>query len=86
MQLNNSLDWQKIEKDLLQTIFDLGYNRDLHRIFANIKQMITVLSQLEVESRRTKKDYLVQEQLNKINESLKQINKFIMLLRLSKPE
>ena len=86
MQLNNSLDWQQLEIELSRKILDLGYNRDLNRIFANIKTMVTMLSQLEVESRRLKNDYIVQDQLTKINESIKQLNKYIVLLKLSKPE
>jgi hypothetical protein len=86
MQLNNSLDWQQLEIELARKILDLGYNRDLNRIFANIKTMVTTLSQLEVESRRLKNDYIVKDQLTKINESIKQLNKYIVLLKLSKPE
>jgi hypothetical protein len=86
MQLNNSLDWQQLEIELSRKILDLGYNRDLNRIFANIKTMVTMLSQLEVESRRLKNDYIVQDQLTKINESIKQLNKYIVLLKLSKSE
>jgi hypothetical protein len=86
MQLNNSLDWQQLEIELSRKILDLGYNRDLNRIFANIKTMVTMLSQLEVEARRLKNDYIVQDQLTKINESIKQLNKYIVLLKLSKSE
>ena len=45
----------------------------------NIDTMITELSKIEVEARRTKRDTVVKAQLDKINEAVDTVEKWVIM-------
>jgi hypothetical protein len=82
MEIQNSLDWQKINSDLTSQLSGVGYNPDLHKMLANITKMVSELSSLEVEARRKKSTHMTQEKLNNINKAINHLEKLIIMATL----
>jgi hypothetical protein len=87
LEIKTSLDWSKTETEIrklgkLLPMFDA----DVKRILNHISTMIRELSQLEVEARNTRSpsaQRLCSQKVAKINEDLKQIQKFHLMSTLS---
>lgn len=87
LEIKTSLDWAKTEVELrklgkLLPMFDA----DVKRILTRISAMVKELSQLEVEARNTRSvssQKMCIQQATKINEELKQIQKFHLMSTLS---
>lgn len=87
LEIKSSLDWSKTETEIrklgkLLPMFDA----DVKRILNHISTMIRELSQLEVEARGTRSpsaQRLCSQKVTKINEELKQIQKFHLMSTLS---
>jgi hypothetical protein len=79
MKINNSLDWPKVRGELSTDISKLNYDPSLRLMLKNIDTMVSELSKIEVEARRTKSTYLTAAKLDKINESIDALDKFVML-------
>jgi hypothetical protein len=82
MEIQTSLDWQKINSDLTSHLSSIGYNPDLHKMLANITKMVSELSSLEVEARRKKSTHMTQEKLNNINKAINHLEKLILMATL----
>jgi len=88
LEIKNSLDWPKVESEIrklgnMMPIFEA----DTKRVIKHVSQMITELSKLEVEARNTKSKSTIkrcEEKASKINEELKQIQKFHLMSMLSR--
>jgi hypothetical protein len=83
MPIQNSLDWEKESDRLTSIISSSGYNPDLKKVFNNINGMITELSKLEVEARRTHNNLRVEECLLKINEAIDRLDKLLLIAKLT---
>jgi len=87
MKIENSLDWPKVEQELIKLGNLLpSFRHDIKRVCDNVRGEITTLSKLEVEHRRlhsnrTAKD--CQQQIDKINEILKTVSKFHLMALLA---
>ena len=87
LEIKTSLDWSKTETALrklgrLLPMFD----GDVKRILSGISTMVRELSQLEVEARSTRSpsaQRACSQKLARINEDLKQIQKFHLMSTLS---
>lgn len=77
--ITNSLDWRTVESELNSQISRIGYNLDLVKMLHNIDSMVTKLSQLEVEARRTHKTQIVNDQLQKINDAIDRLEKLLLI-------
>jgi len=82
MEIQNSLDWQKINSDLSSQLSKVGYNPDLHKMLANITKMVSELSNLEVEARRSKSSLRTQVKVNDINKAINHLEKLILMATL----
>ena len=82
MQIENSLDWQKVGIDLQSQISQLGYNADLNKMFVNIGLMVTALSKLEVEARRSKSTRVTTEKVTEINKAIDHLEKLLLMALL----
>lgn len=82
MTISSSLDWEKESDRLVGIISSCGYNPDLKKVFNNINSMITELSKLEVEARRTHNNLKVEECLIKINEAIDRLEKLLLIAKL----
>lgn len=82
MHINKATDWQSLSVSLRKQMSSIGYNPDLQKMYTNIEKMVSDLSKLEVEFRRTNKFTAVEEQLNKINNSLNHLEKLLLMAQL----
>lgn len=84
MKITSSLDWDKVETQLRTQVNSLPYNPDLRRMLNNITTMVTELSKLEVESRRTQKFSYTEPQVIKINQAIDHLEKLLLMAELMK--
>jgi len=82
MEIQNSLDWQKVSSDLSSQMAIAGYNPDLHRMLTNITKMVSELSSLEVEARRSKSTLKTQKKVDDINKAIDHLEKLILMATL----
>lgn len=82
MAISNSLGWNTIKTKLMGDIKALPYNRDLYTMLNSIDGMVSMLSRLEVEARRTKKTSLCAKQLDEINTAIEKLEQWIVLAAL----
>ena len=83
MKITNASDWQSVESELSTLIRTVNYNPDLVKMKRNLDSMVTELSRQEVVARRTKNPRYLQPQLDNINESINNIEKWILMLKLT---
>ena len=82
MKIESSLDWNTVHSQLRIQISQLNYNPDLHKMLNNITNMVTVLSQLEVDARRTQKLSYAETKLNEINKAIDHLEKILLIAKL----
>jgi len=82
MQIENSLDWQAVHTELRTQIGQLPFNPDLRRMLNNISNMVSELSQAEVEARRISKMSYTETKVVQINEAIKHLEKLLLIAKL----
>ena len=87
IEIKSSLDWSKTETELrkLGNMLPM-FRADVVRITKHVNDMVKELSQLEVQARNTRSRSLVaqcESKVEKINEELKQVQKFHLMSMLS---
>jgi hypothetical protein len=80
--IQTSLDWNKEKDRLKKHLSSINYNPNLHKVLNNIDTMVQDLSKLEVEARRTHNNSKLVESLEKINQSILQLEKLIVIAKL----
>ena len=83
MKIEYATDWQEVHGELRIQIQKIGFNPDLQRLLNNITNMVTELSQLEVNARRTKKTTYTDEKVAKINEAIDRLEKILLIAKLT---
>ena len=84
MEIKTATDWQLIRSSLQKGIYENGHNPDLKKLLENINGLVSELSKLEVEARRTKSNTNVKKQVEIINTSIKHLEALLMMARLLK--
>lgn len=84
MEISSSVDWAKIEPELREQLRAIGYNSDLYKLKNNIEIMVRELSKKEVEARRTRSSGYLKNDIEKINQSIKTLENWILLAALYK--
>ena len=82
MKIENSLDWQDVHTKLRKQIITVGYNPDLSKMLDNITKMVSELSKLEVEARRVRKTYMIQDTIDYINKAIDHLEKLLLIAQL----
>jgi hypothetical protein len=82
MKIEQATDWENVKDELRSVVRGIGYNPDLNRMIKNIDSMVAELSKLEVEARRTRKTTYIQSEINKINDAITTIEKWLMIATL----
>lgn len=81
--LSNSLDWQLVRTKMSKSKTNLGiFSRDIDKLLKGIDAEVTELAKLEIVVRNTKSKSSydrAQQQLDKINQMIKNFNKFYMM-------
>jgi hypothetical protein len=82
MKIENSLEWNAVHTELRTQMSGLGYNPDLQRMLNNITNMVSKLSNLEVEARRTRIEHYMQDTKDDINKAIDHLEKLLLVARL----
>jgi len=82
MKIENSLDWQAVHSELRTQIGQVPYNPDLRRMLNNISNMVSELSQSEVESRRINKPEYNKLKVDDINKAIDHLEKLLLIAKL----
>ena len=84
MKIERALDWNKVSSDLSSQMNGIGYNPDLHRMHKNIDKMVSELSKLEVNLRRTGKFEMLDDRVSEINKAINHLEKLLLMANLMK--
>ena len=84
MQIQTSLDWEKVGTELTVQLNRLPYNNDLKKLIHNIDIMIVDLSKAEVKARRIHKPEYTKDKVDKINKAIDQFEKWLLIAELMK--
>lgn len=82
MEIKSSLDWNKTSIELEGMITGIGFNPDLRRMLGNIEVMVSGLSKLEVEARRTRNYSKVNDQLAAVNGAINKLEQWMVMATL----
>jgi transcription antitermination factor NusA-like protein len=80
--IKNSLEWQAQRRDLAEKVSSVPYSPDLKRMLKNIDDLVTELSKIEVDARRTKSNTKVNIHLNKISAAINTLEQWIFMAAL----
>ena len=70
MKIERAIDWNQVSIELSTQMNGIGYNPDLVRMHKNIDKMVSELSKLEVNLRRTGKYSMLDDRVAESNKSL----------------
>ena len=84
MKIQRAIDWNQVSIDLSSQMNGIGYNPDLHRMHKNLDKMVTELSKLEVNLRRTGKFEMLDAIVFEINKSINHFEKLLLMANLMK--
>lgn len=82
MTINQATDWQNASITLRKQLSNIGYNPDLQKMYKNIETMVSELSKLEVDSRRTNNHTKINEKLSSVNNAIQHLEKLIIMAQL----
>lgn len=82
MKIERAIDWDKVSIDLRSQMSTIGYNPDLQKMFSNIDKMVTELSKLEVNFRRTQKYEMLDEKVAAVNKAIDHLEKLVLMAKL----
>ena len=84
MKIQRAIDWDQVSIDLSSQMNGIGYNPDLVRMHLNIGKMVTELSKLEVNIRRTGKFEILDDRVSEINKAINHFEKLLLMANLMK--
>ena len=84
MKIERALDWNQVSSNLSSQMNGIGYNPDLHRMHKNLDKMVTELSKLEVNLRRTGKFEMLDARVAEINKAINHFEKLLLMANLMK--
>jgi hypothetical protein len=84
MKIERAIDWNQVSIDLRSQMNGIGYNPDLVRMHRNLDKMVTELSKLEVNLRRTGKFEMLTDRVTEINKAINHFEKLLLMANLMK--
>jgi len=84
MKIERAIDWNQVSIDLSSQMNGIGYNPDLVRMHRNLDKMVTELSKLEVNLRRTGKFEMLDSRVAEINKAINHFEKLLLMANLMK--
>jgi len=82
MKIERAIDWNDVSNELKSQLSGVDFNPDLRKMFGNIDKMVTELSKLEVNIRRTQKYSLLDDRVLQINNAIAHLEKLILVAKL----
>ncbi len=80
-KIQSSLDWSRVESELIHNTHGLMYSADIIALIRNIQYTITELSKAEVEARHGK-PHRARELLVKANNDIELVEEYILVAAL----
>jgi septation ring formation regulator EzrA len=77
-----SFECRKILDRVKYQLKQVNYNPDLQKIYKNLEEMVTNISKIEVDCRRTKNSNMLEKPLQEFNDSVDRLEKLILLAKL----
>lgn len=84
MKIERAIDWNQVSIELSAQMNGIGYNPDLHRMHKNIDKMVSELSRLEVNLRRTGKFEMLNDKVAGVNSAINHLEKLVLMANLMK--
>jgi hypothetical protein len=84
MKIERAIDWNQVSVELATQMNGIGYNPDLVRMHLNIGKMVSELSKLEVNLRRTGKFEMLDDRVAEINKAINHFEKLLLMANLMK--
>jgi hypothetical protein len=84
MKIERAIDWNQVSIELSKQMNGIGYNPDLVRMHKNIDKMVTEVSKLEVNLRRTGKYNMLDDKVAEINKAITHLEKLLLMANLMK--
>ena len=84
MKIERAIDWNQVSIELSKQMNGIGYNPDLVRMHKNIDKMVTEVSKLEVNLRRTGKYTMLDDKVAEINKAITHLEKLLLMANLMK--
>ena len=84
MKIERAIDWNQVSIELSTQMNGIGYNPDLVRMHKNIDKMVSELSKLEVNLRRTCKYSMLDDRVAEINKAINHFEKLLLMANLMK--
>ena len=82
MKIQYATDFQEVSTELRKELREIPYNKDLRKMYQNIESMVSSLSKLEVEARRSARSYACETKVSEINKAIDHLEKLILIARL----
>ena len=79
--ITNSVEWSKLESELIGKTHRLKNNHDIRRMIKNLNVKITDLSKAEVEARRGR-SHRSDQLLKEINDDIQLVEEFLLIAKL----
>lgn len=84
MKIERAIDWNQVSIEIATQMNGIGYNPDLVRMHLNIGKMVSELSKLEVNLRRTGKYNMLDDRVAEINNAINHLEKLVLMANLMK--
>lgn len=81
-EFDTALEARKIADQMHQELRTMRYNKDIRRVMSNINNMISQLSSLEVEARRSHKPSIVETKRTELANAIDYVQKMMLIMRL----
>ena len=78
----DTFDCAKMVDNLQRQLKQVRYNSDLQKMYKNIENMVSVISQLEVHCRQKKNYSAMEEPIERFKESVDRLEKLILIAKL----
>jgi hypothetical protein len=85
MKIENSLDYQMVNKELMQQLSSIRFNPDLGKMLYNIDGMVSELSKIEVGVRRSPSPSVSRKftsKLAEVNSAMHYLSQLILIAKL----
>lgn len=82
MEIESALQGREVCDGLRKDLRKIRYNPDLNKMFHNIEKMVTEISKLEVECRRSTHRFILDEPLANLNKAVHHLRNLILMAKL----
>lgn len=82
MNITSAIEGREVCDELRRDLRKIRYNPDLLKMFRNIEKMVTDISRLEVECRRSTHRFILDEPLAELNKAVHHLKNLILMAKL----